>query len=124
LELLRANDGLRSRETKLTSRVLYLQAGLNDRSSHSGLLMNFSSGQGILIKTFHNEANTPVITNVALKVKVRTFCKAHKICKKSSSWFGRLLSKYTKHQEDCANFCVLPRKSFSVNQKITVWQHV
>ena len=35
--------------------------------------------------------------------KVRTFWEAHK--KKSSSWFGRLLSvsKCSKHEEDCAN---------------------
>ena len=31
--------------------------------------------------------------------------------KKSSSWFGHLLSKCTKHEEDCVNFCVLLRKS-------------
>ena len=36
--------------------------------------------------------------------KVRTFWEAHKIWKKSSSWFGRLLSKCTKHEEDCAIF--------------------
>ena len=31
--------------------------------------------------------------------------------KKSSSWFRRLLSKYTKHEEVCTHFCVLLRKS-------------
>ena len=36
--------------------------------------------------------------------------KANKIWKNSSSWFGRLLSKCTKHEEDCANFCVLLRE--------------
>ena len=44
-------------------------------------------------------------------IKVRTFWEAHKIWKKSSSWFGRLLSKCIKHEEDCANFCLLLRKS-------------
>ena len=43
--------------------------------------------------------------------KVRTFWEGHKIWKKSFSRFGRLLSKCTKHEEDCANFCVLLRKS-------------
>ena len=43
--------------------------------------------------------------------QVRTFREAHKILKKSSSWFGRLLSKCTKHEEDCANFSALLRKS-------------
>ena len=52
LELLRANDGLRSHETKLTSRVLYLQAGLNDHSLNSRLLIFFSSGQRNLTKSF------------------------------------------------------------------------
>ena len=41
--------------------------------------------------------------------KIRTFWEAHKIWKKSSSWFGHLLSKCTKHEEDFAIFCVLLR---------------
>ena len=32
-------------------------------------------------------------------IKVRTFWEAHKIWKKSSSWFGRLLSKCTNHEK-------------------------
>ena len=37
--------------------------------------------------------------------------KHTKFEKKSSSWFGHLLSKCTKNEEDCATFCVLLRKS-------------
>ena len=36
--------------------------------------------------------------------------KRTKFEKKSSSYFGCLLSKCSKHEEDCANFCVLLRK--------------
>ena len=39
------------------------------------------------------------------------FLRSIQIWKKSSSWFGRLLSKCTNHEEDCTNFCVLLRKS-------------
>ena len=42
---------------------------------------------------------------------VRTFWEAHKIWKKSSSWFWCLLSKCTKHEKDCTNFGALLRKS-------------
>ena len=43
--------------------------------------------------------------------KVRTFWEAHKIWKKSSSCFWRLLSKCTNHEEDFFKLCVLLRKS-------------
>ena len=39
------------------------------------------------------------------------FLRSKRNLKKISSWFGRLLSKCTKHEEDCTNFCVLLRKS-------------
>ena len=35
----------------------------------------------------------------------------HTKCEKKISWFGRLLRDCTKHEEDCAKFCVLLRKS-------------
>ena len=35
----------------------------------------------------------------------------HTKFEKKSSWFGRLQSKCTKHEEGCAIFCVLLRKS-------------
>ena len=39
------------------------------------------------------------------------FLRSTQNLKKSSSWFGCLLSKCTKLKGDCANFCVLLRKS-------------
>ena len=48
---------------------------------------------------------------VELEIKFRLSEKHTKFEKKSSSWFWRLLSKCTKHKEDCANFCVLLRNS-------------
>ena len=39
------------------------------------------------------------------------FLRSTQNLKKLSSWFGRLLSKCIKHEEGCANFCVLLRKS-------------
>ena len=44
-------------------------------------------------------------------LKVLDFLRSTQNLKKSSSWFVRLLSKCTKHDKDCANFCVLLRKS-------------
>ena len=35
--------------------------------------------------------------------------------KHTSSWFGRLLSECTKHEEDCTNFCGLLRKAYFYN---------
>ena len=46
-----------------------------------------------------------------ISCKIWTFWEAYKIWKKSSSWFGRLQSKCTKHEEDYANLWVLLRKS-------------
>ena len=39
------------------------------------------------------------------------FLRSTQNWKKSSSWFERLLSKCTKHEVDCANFCVLLKVS-------------
>ena len=44
-------------------------------------------------------------------IKFGLFEKHTKFEKKSSSWFGRLLSKCRKHEEDYPNFCLLLRKS-------------
>ena len=53
-----------------------------------------------------------IIGNILLKlVKFGLSEKHTKFEKKSSSCFGRLLSKCPKHEEDCANFGVLLRKS-------------
>ena len=43
--------------------------------------------------------------------KVRTFWEEHKIWKKSSSWFGHLLSKCPNHEEDFFKLFLFLRKS-------------
>ena len=45
------------------------------------------------------------------KLKFGLSEKHTKFKKKSFSWFGRLLSKCAKHEEDCEKFCVPLRKS-------------
>ena len=50
-------------------------------------------------------------TQVNLLKRVKDFLRSTQNLKKSSSWFGRLLSECTKHEEDCAKFCVLLRMS-------------
>ena len=44
-------------------------------------------------------------------IKVRNFWEVHKIWKNLPHGLDVYLSKCTKHEEDCANFCVLLRKS-------------